>query len=793
VLAAGVLAGLALPAALAGPAAASPVHVAAAHASTGHASTGQSRRAAGRSVSVSITSVNPPYATAGRKVTVSGSLTNGSPAPLSGVTVQLLSSSTAFSDTDQLQQYAGNGGLIPDEPEQGALAKVRGTLRPGATVRWTAVLPVNEVHMTVFGVYPLAAQATSTAGLPIAASRTFLPYWPPGKAARPQRDKISWLWPLIDSPDQGPCLGRQGRGQLLNNHLAASLGSGGRLAGLLSAGSSAAGQAAQLTWVVDPELLSSAQTMTRPYQVSADSDCGHATARPASAAAATWLAGLRSAVSGQPAFVTPYADVDIAGLTRQNLDGDVQRAFTEGRSAAAKILGRSFAPTAAASGSQSAAALTTAAAWPADGLANYTMLELLAAVNGIRTVVLSSSAMPPKQQWSYTPSEVTTTPDFEGGDMHVLLADSTLTQVLQSVTATSDPRGAAFAARQRFLAETAMIAAQAPNLSRAIVVAPPRRWDPPAGLASGLLDETDSAPWLSPVSAGSLAAARHTPGQVQRQQPDSVGSRLLGRSLLLGVRAADRGVQLAESIRMTPDPQLYRAVAGIESSAWRGSAAAQRRARPLLHRVTTYVSRQLNGVSLVGASTITLGGQKGDIPVAIDNRLSYPVQVRVQLTYSEPANGGFAILTPPGLIKVKANTVMTTKVKVQAASVPTTITMRLLAPDRQPLPRPSVNMTVQATHFGTFALIILAAALGIFVITSATRAIRKGRIPPGPRPGAVTGQDAPAATDAGGHEQAEGTDSVGPDRTESGEAGTAHVLTEDADDYARVPGWADRG
>jgi len=782
-LAVGVLAALALPALLSGPAV----------AGTGQVSTGQARQAAGSPVSVAITSVSPSYARPGQKVRVQGSVTNASPAALSGLKIQLRSSSTWFSNRDQLQQYADGDDLTADETERGAATVISGALRPGATIKWTAVLPVNEVHMTVFGVYPLAAQATGAAGTELGISHTFLPFWPTAKGELRPREDISWVWPLIDAPDQGPCPG------LLNNDLATSLASGGRLAGLLSAGSSAAGQAAQLTWVLDPALLSSAKIMTAPnkahtYAVGANVNCRQATAHPASTAAGAWLTRLRSAVSGQPAFVTPYADVDIAALTRANLYTDVDRAFGDGRFVAAKILGRSFTPTTPASGHQSAAGLTSAAAWPADGLANYAMLEHLAAADGIRTVVLSTSAMPPVSSLlPYTPSAVSATADGEGGNMHVLLADATLTQLIGAVSPRSDPPGATFATQQRFLAETAMIAAEEPNLPRAIVIAPPRRWNPPAGLADGLLADTTSAPWLTPVSAGSLAADTHASGQVPRDNPDAIGSRLLSRSLLSGVQAADRGVQLVQSIRTSPSPQLYRAVAGIESSAWRTGSAGRRRARSMLSRVTGYVGHQGNSVSVIGPGRVTLGGQTGLVPVPIDNRLRYPVKVRVQLNVSQAADSGFTVITRPGIIQVPADTIVTEKVKVRAATIgSTTINLRLLAPDGQPLPGTPVTMTVQATHFGTLGLTVLALALGVFVVTSAMRAIRRGRTPPAGDPEAAPDQDAPAGTGAAGHEQAEGTDNVGHDRAESGEAGTDHVLTEDADDYARVPGWADR-
>jgi hypothetical protein len=312
-----------------------------------------------------------------------------------------------------------------------------------------------------------------------------------------------------------------------------------------------------------------------------------------------------------------------------------------------------------------------------------------------------------------------------------------------------------------------------------------------------------------------------------------------------------------------PDPRLTSAVAAIESSAWRGSAAGQQQARAMLRRVLTYLDHQATQVSIIEPGRDTLGGQTGPIPISIDNKLDYAVKVRVEFTVSQDRGGDFAVLSNPGLITVPAQAVITKKVKVKASSIgSTTVSLRLLAPDGQPLPRPPVNMTVQSTQLGTLTLVVLAAALAVFMIASASRAIRRGRScggaapggapggpdsggpgaarrdggdrasrPAGDEPGrgadpaadhgaghppdrdagqaghepdhgagpAVSGQASrgagpgtTSATGRGGHEQAEETDNVGHDRAAPGTAGTDLAATEDADDYARVPGWADR-
>ena len=294
---------------------------------------------------------------------------------------------------------------------------------------------------------------------------------------------------------------------------------------------------------------------------------------------------------------------------------------------------------------------------------------------------------------------------------------------------------------------------------------------------------------------------------------------------------------LVQSMQVTPSTRLSPAVAAVESSAWRGSAAGQQQAQVMLRRVLRYLSLQERNVTIVEPGRDTLGGQTGPIPISIDNKLPYAVQVRVKFSVSQDRGGGFAVLGNPGIIKIPPKEIITKKVKVKASSIgSTTVSLRLLAPDGQALPGAPVNMTVQSTQLGTLALVVLAAALAVFMITSASRAIRRGRSAgggvagdapgepgqggpgaarggdpaegqpghddhgPDPGPGrGMSGQASreagpgqPGAAGPGGHEQAGETDNVGDDRAAPGTAGTDLAATEDADDYARVPGWADR-
>jgi hypothetical protein len=648
--------------------------------------------------------------------------------------------------------------------------------------------------MTGFGVYPLAADAVNSIGVTLDSSRTFLPYWPGRHAISPL--PIAWVWPLADQPGQSACPGPQDTGGLVNDGLAASLASGGRLSGLLAATAGYATKA-HLTWAIDPALLANVRTMTSPYLVSASGQCT-GPVKPASRAASSWLAAVKSAVAGRPVFVTPYADVDATALVHAGLNADLTNAFTAGRSVAGQILGRDFSPEkpgkAAPAEDQG---VLNGLSWPPGGLADYTTLQSLAGVDGISSVILDSSTMPPvDSSLSWTPSAQTTTPDGEGPDLHVLLADHTLTTILGSAGAASRSPGTAFSVRQYYLAETAMIAAEAPSLARSIVVVPPSRWDPPATLARALLAETVSAPWLHPVGISQLAAAKSATGQVSHglAVPAKALRAGLRRSFLRRVRQLDQRVQLLQSILVRPSPDLGYAIAAAESAAWRGGAAAARPATQLLNTLSSYVSAQESGLSLVTPGRVTLGGLRGSVPVSISNHLSYPVLVRLQV--SAPRNGSLSVRSQPGVVKVAAGTVVTLKLAVSTAAVgSTTLHLSLLSPGGLPLHSAPVTMIVQATHYGTLALVIIAAALGVFMLTSATRAIRRGRgaaappppaTGPAPAPDRAAGSDLPAAPGP-------------PPKADNVESGRAQARgpadaddLEDADEYARAPGRPDR-
>jgi hypothetical protein len=704
-------------------------------------------------LSVTITSISPTYATPKGKVTVSGTVSNTTAAAAGGLSVQLWSSSVRFADRGAMAAYltalAGAGVDTPLNRSKQTLA----TVPAHSTRPWSLTLRVSQAGMTTFGVYPLAAQL-SQFGAPVDAARTFLPFWPAASQARTVRPvSMAWIWPLIDVPHRAACPA------LLSDSLAASLAGGGRLNQLLAVGSSAVARSAGLTWAIDPALLSDARVMTARYLVGGTATCTHASARPASAAARAWLRGVQSVAAQQDFFVTPFADVDVAALSHRGLNSELANAFADGRATARAILhGQVQRPPVAPGGSRAGAGATGLIAWPPNGVADYGVLESLAASpNRIGTVILDSTMMQPAVPANVTPTGVTTTPDGVYGQMHVLLADHEIGQVLSAPVdglpgiapgTNPSPAAAAFAREQWFLAQTAMIASEAPHTARAVVVAPPRRWDPGAALASSLLDETVHIPWLRPASLSSLVAAPHPTGQVRRNGPPKyqVSPSELRGPLLRQVQQLSDQIGLLASVLVQSGPRyLSTAVAAVESSAWRGQPSGRRTARQLLRKVSTFVAVQQHQVRIIDPLRVTLGGKSGEVPVSIRNRLGQAVRVRLRVAV--PSTGRLVIRNPNTPITVPAGQQKTIKVPVKASAAgSTTLTLWLTNPDGRPLPGSTARVTVEATHFGTMAIVIIGIALAVFVITAIGRAIRRGTRHPvgGGDEGGAGGAAAPA-------------------------------------------------
>lgn len=674
--------------------------------------------AASHSLTISIDSVTPSWATPKSTVTVRGTITNDTGSPVPGIDVDVLTSGDVpgiipFPTRSAMEGFA-DGTTTADyylAASEGPYSLPR-TLHTNVTMNWSVSFPASAVGYDTFGVYPLEAVAYDAYGDQIATDPTLLPFWPGGNAADPV--KIAWVWPLIDEPQADAC------GSLATNSLAQSLAGSGRLRTLLDAGVQA-GADAGLTWAVDPALLSDVSKMAGRYSVGGKAGtaalCEGATTEPASSAAAGWLATLRQDTAGEPMFVTPYADVDISALAHAGLDSDLGTAFTLGESVAQQVLHRPFGSDGHGTSDGSAPSV----AWPAGGTADASVVLALADENSASTLLLGSDELP------NATGTVARTSSGVGTTDTVLLADSELTGLLGSASASSAP-GTQFATEQDFLAETAMIAAEYPSQQgRSVIVAPPQRWDPSAAEAESLLSATEKAPWLKPTTLADLASAP-AGGDPQTLPGTQVSASELSAQYTAQVKSVDASLATFKDLLDQPGSQavqtLDEALAATESSAWRGPAEAGGAAA--LTRLSSYLRGALASVQMITNSSdrVLLAGNSGSMLVSVRNNLTVPVVVDVRVTV--PPGGPLSVGKRDYPIEVLAGKTGTARITVSSSDISTTpLKLQLVTRNGSPLTTQPVTMSVQATRYGRALLILIAAALGVLVLTSVARRVRQ--------------------------------------------------------------------
>ena len=668
-----------------------------------------------RGIAISITGMTPQIATPSATVTVTGTLANHAGSVVSGITVQAQTSTAWFNGRAEMTSFERSGGypypMLPaGQPE------VTGTVPNGATVRWSMSFPAATFYDR-FGVFPVQVKAIAPSAGYTATARTFLPYWPGGSpSSQPQQLQVAWIWPLVDTPQQGAC-----EKTLATSRLTSSVASGGRLSTLLGAGSAWA-QDDQLTWVIDPALLSDVSVMTHPYFTSGAMPSAACTGRfehKQNPAASAWLSKLQASTAGQPAFLTPYANVDVAALSHAGLDASIRTAYQLGDTVAGQVLPGTFGSNSGSTGNDA----VLPAAWPAGGLADAGVLTSLANDGGVSTVVLSSGELP-----SSTPgydNALGRTTSGIGTSVSVLLADAGITSLLGSASPAPTESGQ-FGFVQDFLAQTAMISSEAPNLARSLVIAPPAGWDPSPAEAAALLSiSRGGAPWLRSVSLSGLAAdaAKLPSTPLPAKQ---VSGAELSDTYLDQVRQVQASAALFTNLLYQPPARvvtsLQAAVTATTSAAWRGSGSPG--GWLAIGQLARYLSDSEHKVQIIPGKKLFLAGTSAKTFVSVRNLLDLPVQVRVVAT--TPPGSQLVVGPLTSLLVVQAQKTNSVPMPVQSTTIGTsTVQLKLVTENGAPLTWTTQLVSVEVTRFGRSLLIIIGGALGVLVLTSVFRLRRK--------------------------------------------------------------------
>jgi hypothetical protein len=412
----------------------------------------------------------------------------------------------------------------------------------------------------------------------------------------------------------------------------------GRLRRLLDLGVSAAGR--PLTWVVDPALLDTAQSVARgnpPVRLAPPPDDGTAPApdgagepdedaggeeeaedpepaTPEQTAAVDWLTDLVAELASSPVMALPYGDLDAAASVNQGLPD----LLTTAQVASAGAL-------------ESWDVSSTPALVPPSGLLPDT---LLSQVGPETTAVVERSALPP----SVTGPVLERT---DGGRLVVVQPGATVWGPGPG------PRRSALAVRQRLLADAALHALSDAG-DEPLVRLLPAWWDPgPDWRRAGFFRGLDVG-WLAP---GGLGQALSAPvgGRQEQVRPEELvyPEEEADRELPFFTLAAAR--DLGEAGRSLG--QLLTENEAIDATLTRQgllSASVWSRPRPRVAAARARGAEEiadawLSRVSVRGPSFVTMSGDQGTFDVTVVNGLDQPVTVGLE---ASAPNTSLSLSTP---------------------------------------------------------------------------------------------------------------------------------------------------
>ncbi|GAA0971082.1 DUF6049 family protein [Acrocarpospora macrocephala] len=563
----------------------------------------------------------------------------------------------------------------------------------GAVLDGTGKLPFTldlapgQLRLTQPGVYALTIEVAH--GLnepPVAAVRTFLTYIPAGTQL--SKTRVAVALPLIGRQHQAD------DGVFMDEDL---LGDG-RLANVLKLAETVD---SNVTWFVDPALLDDAQRLSQAHK---DRDRANRTADPNTG---TWLNGVRTALADNPVIATPYGDPDVAALVHNGLDNATGQAVAQGSAVASQLLKRQIPAT---------------TVWPAGGLIDRDGLDELA-VNGTRSVLLTGSALPPVNPLDAATAVPAAALDTVKGQVTAQLADPVLGQLLS--TDTKAP-GAALAARQRFLAETAMLSLSAPtNRVASVIVAPTARmWNPDPAFVADLLKPL---PWTRPITLDSVKPGRTPRGDLV--YPPQARQAELSKAYMTTVRKLAKKVETATKVPTSGARIFETAVLRLASASWRGQRG-EKDAAAFITKVEQAVDARIALVSVARPDDPrSIAGENGRIPVTVTNGMREDVKIAIRVKSAQPAL--LAVERPGGVYETEAVTIP--QGKTQSFDVPVTVrgdggqatlNVQLLTPDDRVYGK-AAKLTVSATGYGGIALVIVGAAVAIMLAAVVMRILRR--------------------------------------------------------------------
>ncbi|MGW5876611.1 DUF6049 family protein [Nocardiopsis terrae] len=759
---------------------------------------------------------------------VAGEVTNTTEDSVEDVTVRIRYSRHPFTSRDELDEFASGEGWQPNA--SGPEEEFEGELAPEDTLEYSLSTPVEDLGLSSYGVYPLIVEALDGDGDAIGAQYSFLPYTADGDDV-PSLN-LAWVWPLMEDPQRADddtflseelhgSVDAEGRlGRLLQSgaqiplsfeagdgDLVEELGLGEEeepTGGPPTAGEEATAEedadsltpepseegsdededsgndeedeeegeegedsperteGVPVTWAVDPGTLDDILRMARDeHEVLEDLLAVPAEDEPArhdqaaNEAAQVWLREARRVLAADTVVSSPYANADLAALLRNDMDAEAEASLWLAQEAMSRSLGLEA---------------DDSFAVPAGGLMEENVQELFAE-NGAHRFLLDEEAVPPAPRISTTPTAQAPLPagGAEGDEEpYALVADSGLTDVLSMP---SWEPGESALALQRFAAETAMIAGENAGEDRVVIAAPEAGWDPDPEFADGVLEATDSLPWLSPQRLDEVELPAPEDREDTRQgltYPERAYGEELSSTYLGQVNDVRRDVRLFNSILVGDNDPFRPSLVRLESVYWRDREALAGATRSVVEQA---VQNRMEDVRVIPGEPVTLASSTGTTGVLVANDLEdEAVYVHLSIYSENSERLSVGEYTTHFEIAPGAKTTVYVPLSARINGT-TTVHVSLQNADGEPISSQDTLIQVNATGLGTQALMISGIGLLILIAALAPRAVRKWARKQSARANAATAPDGADATPGTG----------GASAGDAGVAATGSTAAEDAE------------
>lgn len=506
--------------------------------------------------------------------------------------------------------------------------------------------------------------------------------------------QVSWLWPLIDRPHR-----LTDDNVFLDDSLAGEVEPGGRLDRALQV-LEQLGKASKVTVVIDPELIDELSVMSTGYRVEKGRATAAGTGGPAASA---WLDRLRAVIGNFDVSLTPYDDPAInavaqAGLTwADTLPADMQQRVEE---ALGELPG-------------------SVLAWPPGETVTPAALQQLVQ-DGTTTVVVNDTTLPGGST-ANPPLDAIASIPAGASSVRALVTSKALQARVSDLLASSGSLGGLPA----LMAELAIRTVDNPQRSSYVVFTPDRYVDTDPTAAATVITTTTQSAFTAAISA--LDAANTiipaNRGSLTPPAAGSISAPLVGRA----VSTIEFVRQFSSVIGPAQVATLLGGYAGSiqasESAGWSNDPAA---AADFSARLGDESAALDGGVRIVRPSkgSYSLASSSAPLLVTVQNTLTVPVTVRVQLTSARGVAGFRADTVTQTIaansrrtIKVQAHVSRSGRFRVDAA---------LMTPAGGALGEP-LELTIYSSALGTIGVVITVVALAVLIIALVNRFVRRWR------------------------------------------------------------------